>query len=266
MIVPVESARKLVKATKPQEEESALLEAQAFVNGDPVQLLVGENNEFVVVNRDPERAPTPAEAAGTRTATISGPVAAALSQMRLERASTGLASDARPTAAVDLTPVRDTSTASLKQLQSENQDKIYRLVKDLDSQAHFVSYAPPSFVAFHDHIYLQLSTTTNLPASSAGSRYKMAALAFDDHIAHLIRPVAVYFQGQSDFDGVVFSTSTHVAGTATPEAVEFFLPFSAIHCYEQYDCTGQQVVTSSYVFINGERASLDLQIAESVSH
>ena len=138
--------------------------------------------------------------------------------------------------------------------------------KDLDSQAHFVSYAPPLFVAFHDHVYLQLSITTNLSASSAGSRYRMAALAFDDHIAHLIRPVAVYFQGQSNFDGVVFSTSIHVTGADTPEAVEFFLPFSTIHCYEQYDCTGQQVVTSSYVFINGERASLDLQIAEGASY
>ena len=172
--------------------------------------------------------------------------------------------DNKPNTAADLTPVRDTSPASLKQLQNDNQDKIYRLLKDLEPQAHFVGYAPPLFIAFHDHIYLQLSIATNLPGSSAGSRYKLAALAFDDHVAHLIRPVATYFQGQTNFDGVVFSTSIHLTGAETPEAVEFFLPFSAIRCYEQYDCTGQQVVSSSYVFINGERASLDLQISESV--
>ncbi|MBV9437915.1 MAG: hypothetical protein JOZ44_17790 [Acidobacteria bacterium] len=78
----------------------------------------------------------------------------------------------------------------------------------------------------------------------------------------MIRPVATYFQNQSDFDGIVFSTSIHVPGTDAPEAVEFFLPFSGIHCYEQYDCTGQQLITSSYVFINGERVSLDLETAE----
>lgn len=266
LIVPIESARKLVKATNPQEEQTALLEARAFVNGDPVQLLVGEKNEFVVVNRDPEKDVAPTEPEGSRSASVGGPVAAALSQMRLDRTSTGLANDVRLPAAADLTPVRDTSTASLKQLQSENQDRIYRLLKDLDSQAHFVSYAPPAFIAFHDHIYLQLSITTNLSASSAGSRYKLAALAFDDHIAHLIRPISAYFQGQTAFDGIVFSTSIHVVGADIPETVEFFLPFSAIHCYEQYDCTGQQVVTSSYVLINGERASLDLQIAESVTN
>jgi len=215
----------------------------------------------VVVNRDPAKTADSNEPAGSRPATVGGTVAAAMARMKSDN-RVDRSIDVNPTIAVDLTPVRDTSPIALKQLQNENQDKIYRLLKDLERQAHFVSYAPPSFISFHDHIYLQLSITSNLSASSTGSRYKLAALAFDDHIAHLIRPVSTYFQGRTDFDGIVFSTSIHLPGTDASEAAEFFLPFSAMRCYEQYDCTGQQVIASSYVFINGERASLDLQIAE----
>ena len=261
LILPIEYARRLVKAVDMKEQQNALLEGEAFVNGDPVQLLPEEKDGFRVVNRDPEKPPS-TPVASERAATLGGSVAAALARMKPGNATAIPGSDANPFALSDLTSVRDTSTAALKQLQTEHQDRIYRLLKGLEPQEHFVAYAPPSFIAFHDHIYLQLSFSTNLPAKSAGSRYKLAALTFDDHLSHLIRPVTGYFQGQTDFDGIVFSTSIHLEGADTPEAVEFFLPLSAMRCYEQYDCTGQQVITSSYVFINGERASLDLQIAE----
>ena len=48
-------------------------------------------------------------------------------------------------------------------------------------------------------------------------------------------------------------------------AVEFFFPFAALHCYETYDCTGQQLIDAGAVLINGERASLNLQNAEAQS-
>ena len=49
------------------------------------------------------------------------------------------------------------------------------------------------------------------------------------------------------------------------EAVEFFFPFTALRCYEKYDCTGQQLIDTGVVLINGERVSLNLQIAESAA-
>jgi hypothetical protein len=52
------------------------------------------------------------------------------------------------------------------------------------------------------------------------------------------------------------------AATNASEAVEFFFPFSALRCYGRYDCTGQQLIDAGSVLINGERVSLDLQIAE----
>jgi hypothetical protein len=78
----------------------------------------------------------------------------------------------------------------------------------------------------------------------------------------LIRPLLDYFPTDADFDGVDFSTSIHVAGDSKSESVEFFLPYRLMKCFASYDCTGQQLLDAGTVIINGERAALDLQIAE----
>jgi hypothetical protein len=84
--------------------------------------------------------------------------------------------------------------------------------------------------------------------------------------AHLIRPTLAYFKEEAGFDGISFSTTVHIAGkipaASKTEAVEFFLPFAALRCYENYDCTGQQLIDTGAVLINGERVALDLQIVE----
>jgi hypothetical protein len=147
---------------------------------------------------------------------------------------------------------------------------IDQIVKELDSQAHFVSYAPPKFAAFRQRTHLELSLNSTLPPSAAGSRYKLADMAFDEHITLLIRPLLACFRETQDFDGSASArTSTfHFAGKAVPgasEAVEFFFSLSSLRCYEKYDCTGQQVLDAGTILINGERVALDLQVAEGSS-
>ena len=71
------------------------------------------------------------------------------------------------------------------------------MIKSLDKEAHFVPYAPPTFIGFRQGAYLQLSITTQLDAPAGTSRYKLAALAFDEHISHLIRPVLDFFPAMS---------------------------------------------------------------------
>jgi len=90
----------------------------------------------------------------------------------------------------------------------------------------------------------------------------LAALAFDEHIARLVRPVLNYFPPDPDFDGIDFSSMVHVADGSSPVAVEFFFPFRMMRCFATYDCTGQQLLDSGTILINGERAALDLQVAE----
>ena len=161
---------------------------------------------------------------------------------------------------------RDTSPEALAKIQAADQKMIDMVAKELEPQAHFVSYAPPAMVAFRKGVYLEFSVGTTLPDTAAGSRYKMAALAFDDHISHLVRPMMAYFKGDLDFDGLAFSTSIHQGDKTdahqSGEAVEFFFPTDALRCYEAYDCTGQQLIDQGSVLINGERVSLDLQLAE----
>jgi hypothetical protein len=147
---------------------------------------------------------------------------------------------------------------------SDYRDALARMLKDLDQQAHFVPYAPPSFIAFRGGQYLEIPIATTLAASDAGSQYKLAALAFDRHVAHLVRPVLAYFKDSVDFSGIDFSTSVRMAGANAEggEAVEFIFPLSALRSYAQFDLTGQQLLDASVVLINGERVGLDLQTAE----
>jgi hypothetical protein len=129
--------------------------------------------------------------------------------------------------------------------------------KALEKQGHFVPYATAAFLGFRQRARPQLSITTALDA-----RYKLAALAFDEHVWHLIRPLLDYFPGDIDFDGVDFSSIIRAGDSNNTEAVEFFLPLRTMRCVAAYDSTGQQLLDSGIVVMNGERAKLDLEIAE----
>ena len=262
VVLPQQAAIRLLGATDENVQQAALLQAEIYLNGDPVTLwLKGEDRHL---------------AAATRTtdppASSSGEVAAGGQQDKQEDkgASEGAVAQAAPAKTVKPAdppvPVRDTSAQALASLQAANQETLFATVKELDAKAHFVPYAAPAFIAFRKGIYLEFSLNTTLPEAPGGSRYRLAALAFDEHIAHLIRPMLGYFKDDSQFDGISFSTTLHLSGktgsSASSEAVEFFFPLSALHCYERYDCTGQQLIDAGTVLINGERIGLDLQVAE----
>ena len=158
------------------------------------------------------------------------------------------------------------SSPATTKLDAEYRDTLANMRKDLDSQAHFVPYAPPSFIVFREGQYLQIPITTTLDPSDAGSQYRLAALAFDRHVAHLIRPVLACFKDSANFMGIDFSTTVRLAGANAEgeggEAVEFLFPLGALRGYAQFDLTGQQLLDAGVVLINGERAGLDLQTAE----
>jgi hypothetical protein len=229
LAIPREAAVRLVSATSAAERQSALQQGTMFVDSQPVALWPPQ--ESSLAESTPPPAPLP-------VAVKPAPVAVA---------------------------ARDTSPDALKSLQAAWQDTLNRMIRDLDAPARFVGYAPPSFINFRKGAYLQLSITTPLPAAAAGSRYRLAALAFDEHIAHLIRPLMAYFKEDPTFDGIDFSTSIRLEGAAEAGgsiAVEYIFSIAALRRYEQYDCTGQELIASGFVLVNGERVSLDLQSAE----
>lgn len=230
LILPKAAAQRLVEATDEATLVAALQDGAAYLNSNPISIFPYERREPTVV----------------RVASVSpAPVATIAPSV--------------PSVAPPSIP------SSRAKLEDAYRDTFAKLLKDLDSQAHFVPYAPPSFIAFREGRYLELPVNTPLAASDSGSQYKLAALAFDRHIAHLIRPVLAYFKDASDFNGIDFSTTIRFPGGAeggAGESVEFIFPLTALRSYSQYNLTGQQLVDAGVVLINGERVSLDLQAAE----
>ena len=246
VILPRAAAKKLVSSASLEPRQAAILEGTVLLDGNPIQLWLADDRPPADWNkRVKQRAVEPQVIA----VASSSPAATAVSDNLI-----------KPPAM----PVRLIAPDTLHNLQSSHQDVIARMVKELEPQVHFVSYAPPAFIAFHQGAYLQLSMTTSVNEPAA-TRYAAAALAFDEHISHLVRPVMAYFQDDSSFDGIDFSTTVKGKGSESPVSVEFLVPFATMRCYAQYDCTGQQLIAASIVLINGERAGLDLQNAEATS-
>ncbi len=246
LVIPREAAVRLVSASTAAGQQAALQQASIFLDSQPLALWAPVRETAVVAGVAP---PSPPLSAARRVpVSVQAPA---------------------PSPAAVPSPIavqQDTSAETLKSLQATWQETINRIVRDMDAAARFVGYAPPSFIGFHKGAYLQLSLTTPLPATAAGSRYRLAAMAFDDHIARLIRPLLAYFKDDPKFDGIDFSTSIRLEGAPADAgaavAVEYIFGMPSLRCYEQYDCTGQQLINSGFVLINGERVGLDLQSAE----
>jgi hypothetical protein len=246
-----DAAVRLVSAKNENDRQAALLDGRFYFNGEPFVLYLSDQAAQEAA-KQLDHADTPTPKDGSKGSVASSSSASPRNATR----------SSAPAA-----PPRDTSPEALAKIQTADQKMIDLVARELDPQAHFVSYAPPAIIAFRKGAYLEFSVATALPDAPNGSRYKMAALAFDNHIAHLVRPMMAYFKGDLDFEGVAFSTTIHQGDksvdTQGSEAVEFFFPVEALHCYEAYDCTGQQLIDQGSVLINGERVSLDLQTAES---
>ena len=262
--LPQAAAIRLVAAKDDATQQAALLQGQVFLNAQPITIWLNGEGPQLAGNAP---ADDTSSASQTQASKAGVEIVHSGDGSGAEVAGTASAVPSFPKPKEPPpAPPRDTSSQALAGLQAANQELIGQIVKGLDAQAHFVTYTTPSFVAFRQGIYLELSINTNLPESAGGSRYKLAAVAFDDHVAHLVRPALAYFKDEPKFDGIGFSTTVHVAGksaaASTSQAVEFFFPFSALHCYEKYDCTGQQLIDAGTVLVNGERVGLDLQVAE----
>jgi len=236
-----------VDAKTDEQRQAAVLEGSVFLNAEPYALWLQEgapSDEWKERTSSTKNAPLPP----TNTSVTSRePIAPTVSATLLQ----------------DTSPIRILSAESLAKLQQESRTVINQITTGLDAQAHFLQYVAPSFVAFRQRAYLQLPLETQLSATSETSRYKRAALAFDEHVSHLVRAVLTYFPLEVDFDGISFSSTIRLADGSSTIAVEFFFPFRIMRCFAAYDCTGQQLIDSGTVVINGERAALDLQAAES---
>jgi len=262
LILPRASAARFAQAANTSAGDAALAEGEVFLNAAPISLWAHPQT----ISATGAAAALIAKAAATAPAVSPGLLRDGAVQpvAKVTVATTSAAPVGSP---VPEMPTRDTSPDALKTVQKLYQDSLDRMVQELNAQVHFVRYAPPAFIPFHKGVYLQLSLTTTLPELAGGSQYRLAALAFDQHIAHLIRPALAYFrEDRGDFDGIDFSSSVRLNSDPAAEggsvAVEFIFPVSLLRAYERFDCTGQQLIDAGFVLINGERVGLNLQNAE----
>lgn len=257
ILIPRGVAELLVEAKDTEGQQGALLESEVFLNGEPFTLWLTGDEAPADVNDHYLAHHKSAASTQSTPATGQGEPGSLVSRHLIPEAELAIEIRERAKAAPDLSPVR------MEKLQTTYEGVIQKLTADLTAQAHFVSYAPPAFIAFRDGAYLQLNLNTELEQSDSSSQYRIAALAFDSHISHLLRPVSRYFHDNPQFEGIDFSTTVHQGTQAKPLSVEFIVPFLTLSCYDKYDCTGQDLINRSVVLINGERVTLDLQRADS---
>ena len=268
---PQAAAVKLVAAENNLAMQGALLDAYVLLNAKQLNIWMTDEEQ----EPGKESEPAPAEVAKTTAPiAIATPANIASGQRSNAEADAPGQPDPKPASAPVIPasvlappPARDSSPQGLAELQSSIQGASNHMVKELETEAHFVTYAPPAFIPFHHQVYLELSMTTVLAEPTETSRYKLAALAFDEHISPLIRRVLTYFQGDQNFDGISFSTTVRPrtkpgAPAAKALSVEFFFSLDDLRRYQSYDCTGQQLINDGIVLINGERAGLDLELAQ----
>jgi hypothetical protein len=241
-VLPRITARNITESSDPGEQLAALNDAKVYIDGRVVPFGGQEKTPAAVVGSQNRPGPgKTAPVAGARPAVPSPDLPAA------------------PVATLDR---EDLSPAALERRQVEFQPVLDRMVQELGPQAHFDPSAKPALTAFRSASYLSLRMMTTLAAADAGSQYRLAALAFDRHISHLVRSVLPYFKGAPGFEGIAFRTT--VSAGSNSDSVEFLFPITELRRYENYDITGQQLINAGFVLINGERVGLDLQIAETV--
>jgi cell division septation protein DedD len=191
----------------------------------------------------PVAAPAPAKSAPTRGS---------------EQAASPPATDPPPAA-----PALTQTDAD--RLDERYQAQLAALAREGAAKFHFVAYAPPAFVLFHDQIALQMTLKNSLQFGPAkGSIYKRAAQSFDLFLAPLLKDISERVSPDVEFQLFDFSVLNKLSPTAkeTSEAIEFICPRKALKQFVNAEITNQQLLDQSIVLVNGVRVALNLQLVE----
>ena len=169
-------------------------------------------------------------------------------------------------AAADPPPAAPALTQSdADRLDEKYHSQLAALAKEGAAKFHFVDYAPPAFVIFHEQMALQMTLKNTLQFGPAkGSIYKRAAQSFDLFLAPLLRDLTGRASADVEFQLFDFSVLNKLSPGAkeTSEAVEFICPRTALKQFVNAEITNQQLLDQSVVLVNGVRIALNLQLVE----
>jgi hypothetical protein len=167
-------------------------------------------------------------------------------------------------------PVPAATTPVLTQADADRLDEKYHsqlaaLAKEGAAKFHFVTYAPPAFVVFHEQMALQMTLKNSLQFGPAkGSIYKRAAQSFDLFLAPLLKDISERVSADVEFQLFDFSVLNKLSPGVkeTSEAIEFICPRTALKRFVNAEITNQQLLDQSIVLVNGVRIALNLQLVE----
>lgn len=172
---------------------------------------------------------------------------------------------APPPAAAPAVPVAAPTQADADKLDERYQSQLAVLAKEGAAKFHFVAYALPTFVIFHDQMALQITLKNSIQFGTAkGSIYKRAAQSFDLFLAGLLKDISERVSSDVEFQLYDFSVLNELAsgGKGASEAIEFICPRDGLKKFVNADITNQQLLDQSVVLVNGERIALNLQLVE----
>lgn len=270
------------RASSDSERQELLNRSKVFVSGVDYGLSLNERDPLNVQTLPRSVPAKPDATSSARSSTLtahsvllkpanpsavrppSAPPAVALAAESAPAAADG-AKPASPRAA-DPSPATPRPTqADADRLGEKYQPQLSALAKEGAAKFHFASYAPPTFVLFHNQIALEMTLRNSLEFGPAkGSIYKRAAESFDLFLAPLLKDISERISEDVEFQLFDFSVLNKLSPTAkeASEAVEFICPRPALKKFVNAEITNQQLLDESIVLVNGVRIALNLQLVE----
>ena len=150
-------------------------------------------------------------------------------------------------------------------LEEKYHSQLGALAKEGAAKFHFVDYAPPTFVIFHEQMALQITLKNSLEFGAAKSSiYKRAAQSFDLFLAPLLKDLCGKIGADVEFQLYDLSVLNKLTPGAkgTSEAIEFICPRAALKQFVNAEITNQQLLDQSIILVNGVRIALNLQLVE----
>jgi hypothetical protein len=170
-----------------------------------------------------------------------------------------------PKAADPQPPIPPPTQAEADHLSEKYQSQLAALAKEGATKYHFLDYAPPTFMVFHDQLALQMTLRNSIQFGSVkGSIYKRAAQSFDLFLAPQLRDLSDLVSPDMEFQLFDFSVLNKLSlgAKGTSEAIEFICPRIALKQFVNANITNQQLLDQSIILVNGVRIALNLQLVE----
>lgn len=264
----------LSRAATDADRQEILNRSKAFVSGADYGLSLTERDPLNVQTL-PRAVPAKPDAASTARSSTSVARSSLLkSVLAPPSAPVPAAAESAPAVAATMPSSRTAepppAAAPLTQADADRLDEKYQaqmavLAKVGAAKFHFVDYAPPMFVVFHEQMALQVTLRNSLEFGLAkGSIYKRAAQSFDLFLAPLLKDLSEKVPANLDFQLFDFAVLNKIAPGAkgTSEAIEFICPRNALRQFVNAEITNQQLLDQSVVLVNGVRIALNLQLVE----